>query len=177
MGYVPGTAQFNAVAIANPVISGSTLTFIGPFTTTADTPRNLTYQLSYPAGMAPGARLNSVVGNLGSTIIDTMVSTADNVPATSTVTVLGPPDLSITKSDGGASTTPGSTVAYTISYTHTGNIGATGVVLTEPVPSNSAFNAGASTTGSVCVANTCTLTIGNLAGGGGTASVNFAVTA
>src|SRR5207247_150252 len=44
------------------------------------------------------------------------------------------PDLSITKSDGGASVAPGGTVAYTLTYANGGTQGATGVVLSETVP-------------------------------------------
>ena len=95
---------------------------------------------------------------------------------------LGPPDLSVTKSDGGASVSPGGTVAYTLSYAAaSGGQTATGVVLTETVPANSAFNAGASTAGWSCTPNnnagsTCTLAIGSLAAGG-SGNATFAVTA
>ncbi|MBI2213056.1 MAG: DUF11 domain-containing protein [Acidobacteria bacterium] len=90
-----------------------------------------------------------------------------------------PPDLSISKSDGGASIAPGGTVAYTLTYSNGGGA-ATGVVLTETVPANTTFNAGASTAGWVCVpdnnaGSTCTLVIGAVAASGG-GSVTFAVT-
>jgi len=80
------------------------------------------------------------------------------------------PDFSITKSDGGASVAPGGTASYTLTYANAGDQGATGVVLTETVPANTTFNAGASTAGWVCVPNnnagsTCTLAVGTLAAG------------
>jgi uncharacterized repeat protein (TIGR01451 family) len=90
------------------------------------------------------------------------------------------PDLAITKSDGGASVTPGGTVAYTLSYANNGGATATGVVLTETVPVNTTFNPGASTPGWSCTpdnnaGSTCTLAVGAVnAGGNGTAT--FAVT-
>ena len=62
-------------------------------------------------------------------------------------------DLSITKTDGSLSTTPGAAIAYTLSYTNGGSQNATGVVLTETVPANATFNAGGSTAGWVCVPN------------------------
>ncbi|MCL4836884.1 MAG: DUF11 domain-containing protein [Thermoanaerobaculia bacterium] len=104
---------------------------------------------------------------------------ADN-SASDTTPVDAQPDLSLTKSDGGASVAPGGTVAYALTYSNAGNQDATGVVLTETVPANSAFDAGASTAGWACAPNgnagsTCTLAIGALAGGGGGGSATFAV--
>ena len=90
------------------------------------------------------------------------------------------PDLSLTKSDGGASVSPGGTVSYTLTYANSGGVGATGVVLTETVPANTTFNAGASTAGWSCTPNnnagsTCTLALGAVAASGGS-SATFAVT-
>ena len=107
--------------------------------------------------------------------------TPGNNSGSDTTPVSAAPDLSLTKSDGGASVNPGGTVAYTLSYSNTGSIGASGVVLTETVPANTTFNSGASTAGWVCTPNnnagsTCTLTIGGLAAGGGTQTATFAVT-
>lgn len=119
------------------------------------------------------------------TIADDGANGADPTPAnnssTDTTPVTATPDMSITKSDGGATTTPGGTVAYTLTYINNGNQGATGVTLSETVPANSTFNVGASTAGWACVpdnnaGSVCTITIGGVAGGGGTGSVTFAVT-
>jgi uncharacterized repeat protein (TIGR01451 family) len=90
------------------------------------------------------------------------------------------PDLALAKSDGGGSVAPGGTVTYTLGYTNLSSFGAPAVVLTETVPANSTFNAGASTAGWVCAPNgnaggTCTLAVGSVAGGG-SASASFAVT-
>ncbi len=89
------------------------------------------------------------------------------------------PDLSIVKDDGGISTVPGGLIAYTLSYANNGNQAATGVVLSDTVPANTTFNAGASTPGWVCVpdinaGSVCTLAIGPLAVGGN-GSATFAV--
>jgi len=119
------------------------------------------------------------------TVTDNGASGADPTPgnnsASDTTPVTGAPDLSLTKSDGGVSVAPGGSVAYTLTYANIGNRGASGVVLTETVPANSTFNAGASTAGWLCAPNnnagsTCTLAIGNLAGGGGNHTATFAVT-
>jgi uncharacterized repeat protein (TIGR01451 family) len=107
--------------------------------------------------------------------------TPGNNTGSDTTPVTGGPELSLTKSDGGGSVAPGGTVSYTLTYANTGNRGATGVVLTETVPANTTFNAGASTAGWVCspdnnAGSTCTLAIGALAAGGGNQTATFAVT-
>src|SRR5207302_1688803 len=66
--------------------------------------------------------------------------TPANNSASDTTPVTGAPDLTINKSDGGASVSPGGSVAYTLTYSNVGNRGATGVVLTETVPTNTTFN-------------------------------------
>jgi uncharacterized repeat protein (TIGR01451 family) len=107
--------------------------------------------------------------------------TPGNNSGSDTTPVTGAPDLSIAKSDGGASTSAGGTVSYTLTYANAGNRGAAGVTLTETVPANTTFNAGASTAGWGCTPNnsagsTCTLTVGTLAAGGGNQTATFAVT-
>lgn len=89
-------------------------------------------------------------------------------------------DLAVTKDDGGVTVSPGDVVTYVINYENLGNIGATGVELTETVPMYSTFNAGGSTPGWNCVPNgnagsSCTYNVGTL-NGGDSGSVNFAVT-
>src|SRR5205085_1606907 len=118
------------------------------------------------------------------TIADDGTNGADANPAdnsgSDTTPIVADPSVGVTKSDGGATTTPGGTVAYTITATNTGNQDASAVTLNETVPANTTFNAGASTAGWVCAPNnnagsTCTLNIGAVAGGGGTGSATFAV--
>jgi len=104
-----------------------------------------------------------------------------NNTASDTTPVTGAPDLSLTKSDGGISVSPGGTVAYILTYSNSGNRGATGVVITETVPANTTFNAGASTAGWVCTPNgnagsTCTLAVGSVVAGDGNHTATFAVT-
>jgi uncharacterized repeat protein (TIGR01451 family) len=104
--------------------------------------------------------------------------TPGNNSGSDTTPITGAPDLSLTKSDGGASVAPGGTVAYTLTYANSGNRGATGVVITETVPANTTFNAGASTAGWICSPNnnagsTCTLAIGTLVAGGGNLTATF----
>ena len=120
---------------------------------------------------------------------EAVLSTTDNAatPTLSDVTVcftntaLPPPDLSITKSDGGASVAPGGTVAYTLTYANAGGQAATGVVLSDTVPTNTTFDPGASTAGWVCAPNNnagsaCTLAIGAVAAASGPLAATFAAT-
>lgn len=81
---------------------------------------------------------------------------------------LPPPDLILTKTDGAANTAPGATVAYTLTCANSSGQAASGVTLTETVPANTTFNAGASTAGWACLPNanagsTCTYAVGGLA--------------
>jgi uncharacterized repeat protein (TIGR01451 family) len=118
-------------------------------------------------------------------IADDAANGADPTPGNNsgsdTTPVTGAPDLSLTKSDGGTAVLPGGTISYTLTYANSGNRGATGVVLSETVPTYTTFNAGASTAGWVCTPNgnagsACTLTIGGLSAGGGNQTATFAVT-
>ncbi|MEZ5145347.1 MAG: SdrD B-like domain-containing protein [Acidimicrobiales bacterium] len=180
---VPANSTFNAGAssagwsCANGAPAGTTCTLaIGAVAAGGSGTRNfaVTAVNPVPAGVS---QLSNTV-SVSSTEPD--ADPSDNT-ATDTTPVDAVPDLSVSKSDGGVSTTPGGTVAYTLSYANTGNQGATGVVLTETVPANSTFNAGASSAGWSCAngsaaGTTCTLTVGSLAAGA-SGSRTFAVTA
>ena len=91
-----------------------------------------------------------------------------------------PAFATFTKSDSITSTTPGSTLTYTINYANTGNQNATGVVLTETVPTGTTFVATGSSTWTNCAngaaaGTQCTLSVGNVAGAGGSGSASFKV--
>ena len=107
---------------------------------------------------------------------------ATGTPGDPTLTPLDAvPDLQLGVSDGGTSTVPGGTVAYTLSFANAGSQGASGVTLASLVPADTTFNPGASTAGWTCVPNNnagsaCTLPVGGLAGGGASGSATFAVT-
>jgi uncharacterized repeat protein (TIGR01451 family) len=86
------------------------------------------------------------------------------------VTPLVVPDLQIRKDDGGVSVQAGGTVVYTLSFGNVGGGDATGVVITDTVPTNTVFDASASTPGWSCAdgdpaGTTCTLAVGSLAAG------------
>jgi len=87
------------------------------------------------------------------------------------VAVEAAPDLVIGKDDGGVTAVPGDTVVYALDYENAGNQDATGVAITETVPSNAVFDAVASSPGWNCAdigpGSACELTIGDLAAGAG----------
>ncbi|WP_154223712.1 isopeptide-forming domain-containing fimbrial protein [Marinicella rhabdoformis] len=90
-------------------------------------------------------------------------------------------DLVVLKTDQNTTTIPGGTVIYDITYSNEGNIGSTGVVITETVPQHGTFNPGASSGAWVCspdnnAGSSCTFNVGALAGGGATTVIQFAVT-
>jgi uncharacterized repeat protein (TIGR01451 family)/LPXTG-motif cell wall-anchored protein len=125
----------------------------------------------YEGEIVPSEDGNGVVLTVGPT--DTVSCTFRNRAASV--------DLTVTKSDGGISTTPGGTVPYVIGYRNAGPDDATGVVLTETVPASSTFNAAASAVGWSCAngapaGTVCTLAVGDLAPGEGFTNVTFAVT-
>lgn len=90
------------------------------------------------------------------------------------------PDLSIAKTAGSGSVAPGASLVYTLSYQNVGPADATGVTLTETVPSNTTFSPAGSSGGWTCSPNnnpgaSCTFPIPSVLGGGGSGSNAFAV--
>lgn len=91
-----------------------------------------------------------------------------------------PADLRIHKSDGGNLAVPGASLVYRLTYSNTGGLEATGVVITETVPAHTTFNAAASTPGWGCqnsgaAGDICTYAVGNLLANGTNATVDFAI--
>ena len=102
------------------------------------------------------------------TIIVTAHEGTEGVTATdqTPITAIGFPDLVVAKSDSGATVSAGGSVAYTINYSNAGLANATGVVLTEFLPTGATFNAAGSTPGWVAVGTSeFRFTVGNLAPG------------
>jgi uncharacterized repeat protein (TIGR01451 family) len=184
---VPQNSTFNAGAstagwVCAPNNSaGSGCTFSAGSVTAAAGTLSATFAVTVvnplPAGVTALTNSASIADN-GANGAD---PNAANNSASDTTPLNATPDLTITKSDGGASVALGGTVAYTLTYANTGNQGATGVVLTETVPANTQFNAGASTAGWICAPNAdagsvCTLAVGALSAGSGTQTATFAAT-
>jgi uncharacterized repeat protein (TIGR01451 family) len=85
------------------------------------------------------------------------------------------PALSLTKDDGGVTVAPGGVISYTLNYQNTGNVALNNVTLTDAIPADTTFNAGASTPGWNCGVSPCTFDLGTLAPGASGSAI-FAVT-
>ncbi len=88
------------------------------------------------------------------------------------------PDLTLQKGDDDITATPDGTITYTINYSNVGDQDATGVTITETIPANT-NTVGLTNSGWTCsgtsAGSTCTISIGDLAGNGGSGTVNFTV--
>ncbi len=128
------------------------------------------------------ARWTSLAGNpIGErTGVDGPGSGLDNYAATDTAPVtVGGIDLGITKTDGVTTANSGSTLTYTLGISNTGNLAATGVVVTETVPAHTRFRTSGSSAGWSCAndapaGTNCTLDIASIAAGT-TANETFVV--
>ena len=87
VSYVSGSSKFAGSSIPNPTISGGTLTWSGPFNIPANGTADLTFIANVPN--TAGTYTNSAVAHIGTTQIDTTLSTTDNSPATVSLTVGG----------------------------------------------------------------------------------------
>jgi uncharacterized repeat protein (TIGR01451 family)/uncharacterized repeat protein (TIGR02543 family) len=143
-----------------------------------ENPDQVTYHygdvVTLTAEADPGWTFDGWSGNLsGSDNPETITMNGDRM-VTATFAKL-PPELSLSKEDGGEAVEPGGTISYTLTYTNAGG-DATGVVITETVPVSTSFNAAASDPGWVCESDgSCTLDIGAVAHNS-SGSVLFVVT-
>ncbi|HVQ37290.1 MAG TPA: hypothetical protein VMS31_07150 [Pyrinomonadaceae bacterium] len=153
--YVSGSSYFNGVSIPNPVAAGSTRTWTGSFLIPAGATRDLTYQMVMPN--TPGTYVNSAIAHFNEYQVDTTQSTADNAPATSSVTI-APPDLTITKSHTGNFTQGQVGATYSITATNSGSAPTSAAVsVTDTLPAGLTATAIAGT-GWTCVLGTLTCT-------------------
>ena len=201
-GAAPGdtiTYTLNYANTGNTNLTNVTLSDTVPANTTFNSG---TSGWSCAAGAGPGTVCTLVVGSLavgasGSAVFTvavdnptlaadvsntasiTSTETGTPVSAGDTTPVIQPPPpspgLSLTKSDGGATVAPGATISYTLSFQNTGNVALSGVTLTDTIPADTTFNAGASTAGWNCGVSPCTFDLGTLAPGTSGSAV-FAVT-
>jgi uncharacterized repeat protein (TIGR01451 family) len=142
--YVNNSSTFNGAAIANPTSASGKLTWSGSFVIPAGTFRDLTYQMTIPN--KPGTYTNSAVAMLEYTQIDTTQTTADNSPATSSVTRT-PPNVALNKTVSPTGTVlPGADLTYTIAFSNGGGAPASSIVLSDPVPANTDFKVGSAAT-------------------------------
>lgn len=89
--YVAGSSSFNGVALPDPVVSGADRIWSSSFSIPSNSSRDLVFQADIPA--LPGSYVNQASARLGSTIIDTTLSTGDYVPAVVTTVVLQAPAI------------------------------------------------------------------------------------
>lgn len=87
--YVAGSAKFNGTPIADPSMVNGQPVFIGTFPVPAGGTSALTFRTQLVG--VPGTYTTNVVGHVGTTQIDSTLSTTDNAPASATVTVDSPP--------------------------------------------------------------------------------------
>ena len=124
----------------------------------------------------PGWDLTSATCDDGSAPSAIVVSAGETVTCTFTNSI--PPDLQLVKDDGGVSVQAGETVVYTLTFANIGG-DATGVVVEDTVPTNTTFDAAASTGGWSCAdgdpaGTVCTIAVGSVAGPSGGGLVTFA---
>ncbi|HEX8456486.1 MAG TPA: hypothetical protein VF656_04115 [Pyrinomonadaceae bacterium] len=144
--YVAGSSAFAGTAIANPVQANGKLTWSGSFTIPGGQTRDLTYTMKMPN--ATGSYINSAVAFIDYTQIDTTPSVSDNAPATATVTLYTPPNVSLVKSCPAPANceaqaqTPGTDLTYRIVFTNGGGSLAQGLSITDGIPANTDFKIG-----------------------------------
>lgn len=122
---------------------------------------NLGDVLAVPVAMTwtslPGADANERTG----------IGGVDDYSRTDTVAVtISAVDLVIAKTDGGATGVPGGLVTYTLTISNTGNITATGVVITDTLPAFTSFVSASN--GGTAVGGIVTWSVGALASGAST---------
>ncbi len=153
--YVSGSSTFNGASISNPVAAGSTRTWTGSFVVPGGTTRDLTYQMVMPN--TPGTYANSAIAHVNEFQIDTTQSTADNAPATASVTI-APPDMTIVKTHSGNFTQGQVGATYSITATNSGSAPTSAAVsVTDTLPAGLTASA-ISGTGWTCVLGTLTCT-------------------
>jgi uncharacterized repeat protein (TIGR01451 family) len=140
--YVTNSSTYNSVAIANPAINGSTLTWNGTFLVPAGQSRDLKFQASLPN--TQGTYVNQAVAHLEYAQVDTTADPNDNFPATANVVIQFPPKIDLLKSYSvnTAYIQPGTEITYPISFTNTGGTGATNLIIKDIIPANTEFKVG-----------------------------------
>ena len=109
------------------------------------------------------------------------VDPSGNNDASESTPVTGGPDLVITKDDGAGTASAGQTLIYTITVDNVGTRGASGVTISDDVPTGTTFDAANSTAGWSCsdgdpAGTTCTFSLGTVEVADAPDAVAFAVT-
>ncbi|WP_417744241.1 SdrD B-like domain-containing protein [Rosistilla oblonga] len=121
------------------------------------------------------ASATGTVSNTANVTSNETDSDPTNNQSTVVNTISQETDLSITKTDVGDPTSPGNTIDYTLTVTNNGPSNATGVVVTDNLPTGVTFVSGTGSQGTVTNNNgVITANVGNLASGS-TATVTIRV--
>jgi uncharacterized repeat protein (TIGR01451 family) len=131
--YVAGSSAFNGAGIGNPTASGGKLTWSGAFLVPAGQTRDLTYRMTMPA--VHGDYTNTAVAHFDGYQIDSTQDVTDNAPASATLRVNTPPDVSLVKSVSPSGTqVPGTDLTYTVSFANAGDLSAQQFIIIDPDP-------------------------------------------
>lgn len=157
--YVAGSSSYAGAAIPDPFVSGSTRIWSSSFSVPAGGSASLVYQVAIPG--TPGTYTNSAIGHIGTTIIDTTLSTNDNVPATATTVVLKAPGITASFTPGVQAINGISVLKLTLSNTNATQT-LSGIAVSDTYPSGlvNAATPGAATT---CSGGTPVTTAGSIA--------------
>jgi fimbrial isopeptide formation D2 family protein/uncharacterized repeat protein (TIGR01451 family) len=175
--YNTGSAVVSGFSAAPTLtVNGSTLVWNFGSSVNVTSPATVRFTARVTGG-ADGAVLTNTV-----TMTQRNVFNAAMPPlrALDDFTIANVPEISLTKSDGSVTASPGQVFIYTLSYANNGGRAATGVVITETVPANTTFNAAASSPtvwscpDGAAAGTICTTTIGGVAAGA-SANARFAV--
>ena len=171
-GTNPITVQYAADA-GTAVVPGATVVFELEFTLTS--------------ANVPGDVIPNTANVSQTTTLDSSTSDGDDANERNTTTnasanlQFNGVELTITKDDGGVTTSPGSNLTYTLDYSNNGNIDATNVILTEVIPLYTRFISANNPSAWICgidpapAGTTCTINVGTLADGAN-ASTTFVLT-
>jgi uncharacterized repeat protein (TIGR01451 family) len=145
VGYVAGSARWNGVTIADPLVSGTQLTWGNPggataFVVPAGGSASLTFQATVPG--TAGVYTNRAIAQVGAVQIDTTLATSDNAPASAS-TRIGQAVLDVAKTALTPSITTtaaaGGSAQWTLSVTNNGGSAADGVSITDTLPAGFSF--------------------------------------
>jgi uncharacterized repeat protein (TIGR01451 family) len=161
---LPANTSFVS-ATGGGVVSGAVVTWnLGPLAAGGSGSVSVTARVASPLN-------NGTLISHGTYSIDS-TQTSPVSGAAVTTTVASAPVLSLGMTGTPDPVNSGATINYTLSYSNTGNMNATSVVLTDPVPSNTTFVS--ATGGGTASGGTVTWSLGTL-NGGATGSVNLVV--
>lgn len=160
--------------------AGSACSFVLPAALAAGDTGSVVFAVTVDDPLAAGVELvanTAVIADDGSNGDDP--TPADNTASDDTP-IDALPQLTVLKDDGGASTTPGGLVTWTLTYENVGNQAASGTTLTETVPAHTTFDLAGSTPGWTCAdgapaGTVCALDVGTVAAGAPAATAAFAV--